>query len=124
MNGEMADSVSPGSSQRGASVTCAAMLTWPSGAASSEAGTAEASVRERTITALRRAARLVEIIVESPCAEGYSTPPPLLTDARCDSFWEGSSARTRTERRLRRLLSSTRVLTPPPPALAPPALHE
>src|SRR5207237_6689594 len=27
---------------------------------------------------------------------------------------EGSSARTRTERRLRRLLSSTRVLTPPP----------
>src|SRR5947207_9113678 len=37
---------------------------------------------------------------------------------------EGSSARTRAERRLRRLLSSTRVLTPPRrssiPSLAPP----
>src|SRR5881275_497212 len=32
---------------------------------------------------------------------------------------EGSSARTRTERRLRRLLSSTRVLTPPRRASIP-----
>src|SRR5204862_4592958 len=37
---------------------------------------------------------------------------------------EGSSARTRTERRLRRLLSSTRVLTPPPRTPALPLFRE
>src|SRR5207237_9431385 len=63
-------------------------------------------------------------------AEGDATPrgadEPRLRLRRPMSLaeWrkggEGSSARTRTERRLRRLLSSTRVLTPPRPSPIPP----
>src|SRR5215472_7710835 len=43
----MADSVSPGSSQRGASVTCAATFTWPSGAAAASGANPD-SVRIET----------------------------------------------------------------------------
>ena len=62
MNGVMADSVSAGSSQRGASVTCTPKLIWPSGAAPTAAGRAAARQRIRAIAT--RQGRAVWVIQE------------------------------------------------------------
>src|SRR5262247_1918074 len=67
MNGVMADSVSSGSSQRGASVTWAAMLTWPSGAAATRvdhAGTT-ATARQLVISNLRLIAMAVGLVMRA-----------------------------------------------------------
>src|SRR3989442_6359016 len=65
MNGVMADSVSAGSSHRGASVTWAAKFIWPSAATAIPAGSVEANAKTRRHSASGRIRLVMPTIVES-----------------------------------------------------------